>query len=364
MALTIIDFDGYDDWNSQANATIGKYQAFNLRGGASLTWGAAVGRYGAGGATVVLPGGPFYDFSFFQKSLGGNRTGVTLAMAINPTTLSVGTPTNSPIIAEFWDNGVPQVAIAIDNANVYAYRGRSAINNAIGTLIGSAAHGLSAGLYVYLTIQIVFNATTGSVLIQTGSSTTILNLTNVNTDATGNARANVAYHGIGSGNWSTVAATIVFDDTYWADAGGAPLGDMHIDTVVPTSDGGTLQWTPSGGGTHFSMVNELPAEDADATYVSVGASGQTDIYGKGATPGGAANFAAVKVNAIARKTDAGGRNLQMGVISGGVPAVGATHQLGTSYQYFQDIFVNDPNTSAPWASKAAVDAATIEIVSA
>ena len=112
----------------------------------------------------------------------------------------------------------------------------------------------------------------------------------VNTTPTRNlttwAGANITIHdNIGrltaAENWSV-------DTDHWiwmSELNGAPVASASIDQDYrikwvngPTGDGNYLQWTPSSGVTHYSLVNELPPDDA-TSYVGVTGNGtRTDSY--------------------------------------------------------------------------------------
>ena len=77
------------------------------------------------------------------------------------------------------------------------------------------------------------------------------------------------------------ALTIWFDDIGINDtAGGVDdswLGDGRIIVIKPDGDTATLELTPSTPGTHYTLVDDIPA-DGDATYVEGSVVDEEDIY--------------------------------------------------------------------------------------
>jgi hypothetical protein len=57
---------------------------------------------------------------------------------------------------------------------------------------------------------------------------------------------------------------------------------------------------------------------------------------------------AVKVTAIAEKTDAGGCNLEVSLVSNGTATTGSSVGLTTGFAPVTGIFEADPHTSAAW----------------
>jgi len=98
-------------------------------------------------------------------------------------------------------------------------------------------------------------------------------------------------------------------------------------------------------------VNEA-AHDTDTTYVEDGTVGDEDMYDfTDSTAAGAISF--TMHNIVARKTDAGVRQIAAECKSGGAAvSVGATQTLGTTYAAYRRILELDPNTAAQFALAA------------
>lgn len=156
---------------------------------------------------------------------------------------------------------------------------------------------------------------------------------------------------------SHIAGQYRFDDMYLLDAasGSAPwntfLGDVVVETLYPTSDGGHTDWAPDSGSAHFSRVNEHTSgtyPDGDTSYVADSTVGHRDSYGCSDLSVLAGTVFAVQSNLYARKDAAGGRQLAAVARVGGTDYDGASVVLGTSYAYLSEIRETNPATSAQW----------------
>jgi hypothetical protein len=101
-------------------------------------------------------------------------------------------------------------------------------------------------------------------------------------------------------------------------------------------------------------VKEIPADD-DTSYNADATVNDRESYRTaGVSVTGAINW--VNVWPRVRKDDAGSRSLAATARSNSVDAIGNTFSDPSSYGYFNEVFQNDPNTSAAWL-QAGVNAA-------
>lgn len=156
-----------------------------------------------------------------------------------------------------------------------------------------------------------------------------------------------------------------YDDYYVCDGTGsapynAPLGDVVVSSIYPNSDGANLDWTPSTGTTHYTLVNENPPTD-DTGYVYTATVGNRDSYGYQDLPTAGGAILAVAPTLYARKDDAGSRTITDVVRIGSTNYDGASSQsLTTGYVFDQFIHTVDPSTAVAW-TVAAVNAAEFGI---
>lgn len=141
-----------------------------------------------------------------------------------------------------------------------------------------------------------------------------------------------------------------YDDLYICDGlGSSPnndfLGDVRVQTLLPTGAGASTQWTPSVGN-NWDNVNDAPY--VSTTYNSANEAGLRDTYAMGDVNGATMTIFGVQANLLALKTDSGSANLKHVVRSGGTDYYGADRVLGTSLGSYVAVREVDPATSAAW----------------
>lgn len=144
-----------------------------------------------------------------------------------------------------------------------------------------------------------------------------------------------------------------FDDVYVCDSSGTInntfLGDIRIQTLVPTAAGSSTQLTPTGS-SNYANVADIP--DSTATYNSSSTVGSKDLYALGDLASGTATVKCVQVNTRAWKDDAGTASLKVKIKSGSTEVAGATVALPSSVAWNGDVWETDPNTSTAWTVSA------------
>jgi hypothetical protein len=143
--------------------------------------------------------------------------------------------------------------------------------------------------------------------------------------------------------------SIVYDDLYICNGlGSAPyntfLGDVRINTLVPTGAGSSTGFAPSAGA-NYTDVDELPFSASD--YVSATASGTRDLYAMSDVMG-SYSVLAVQNNVVAKKTDAGGTAIKPAVKSGGTVYYGSNTTLTATDATISDLRTTDPATGVAW----------------
>lgn len=160
--------------------------------------------------------------------------------------------------------------------------------------------------------------------------------------------------GISSAN---IPAFLIDDLVVWDDVGTAFTGrlDQHrIETLRPTAEGNTIQFTPSTGTDNSALIDEVAANDAD--YVEDGTSTEKDTYVYGDTSFDPVTIAGVVVNTRAVNPDAGSISFKTVARSGTTEVDGTDVLLTGTAVLYQQLYEDDPDTAAAWI-KTGVDAA-------
>jgi hypothetical protein len=154
------------------------------------------------------------------------------------------------------------------------------------------------------------------------------------------------------------AATPIDDiwvfDTTGSHSNTFPVGDMVVQSLLPTADGTYQQWTPDSGSDHYSRVNEA-IPDGDTSYVAATTAGYEDSYPVSSLTGIISQVHAVKTVCVARKDDVPPKLLRTLLKSGTTVSESSDLAPTTVYQEFSSIFNDDPNTSAQWTEGAVND---------
>lgn len=153
------------------------------------------------------------------------------------------------------------------------------------------------------------------------------------------------------------------DDLYILDTTGSVnntfAGDSRIVTLLPTANGTSSDFTPTGAGSNFSATNETLIDD-DTTFVESGLFGAKDSYvmqtlaSKGLIP---TIIFGVQIANGAKKTDAGRLDYLDQMVIGGTTFDNGADITSTSGAYKFTTFIRDtdPSDSGTWTI-AKVDA--------
>ena len=259
----------------------------------------------------------------------GNQQTRTVGFAFWYATTTAGT---NPILA-FLDVSSRQVDLQLNQATGVLTVTRN------GTVLGTSAAVLSISTWFYIEFQATIHSSTGSITVRV-NGTDVITVSGANTQTSANAYANRIYiEGINS--------TSLYDDMYIENTA-TFHGECRVLTVLPNADSSPLQWTPSTGTAHWSLVDEGNPND-DTDYVSSSTPGHVDLYGfPDITPTG--SILAVQTVLTARKDDAGVRQIADQCVSGATTATGATATITSSYLMYRQIRETDPDTGAAWTA--------------
>jgi hypothetical protein len=236
------------------------------------------------------------------------------------------------------DSSAPQMEVRATNLGaLQVVRGGN-------TQLGITANGiLSPAVWYYLEFKATINNSTGSYEVRV-NGVNVLSATGVDTQDTANAYANQIMFS-GTTQYS-------YDDIYMCDGTGSTnndfLGDVRVDTIFPTADGSSTDFTPSTGTDNYAMVDDA-TPDSDSTYVSSSTLNDIDLYTYGDLQSLTGAVYGVQSLIFARKDDAGARSVAPVIKTGATTAVGSDFALGASYTYGRQIFETNPaNGSTAW----------------
>lgn len=323
MAITWID--GFEEYSS-GNALLAA--AYVTTG--SFTYGDA-GRFS--GDSLRLTTGRI------TKGIAPTSV-LSLGYAFSTTSLS-----SSTAMIEFHDSAGSIICdlFTTPDGGLTFVRGSSVGSNILATAPSGT---LTTSTWFYLEVELTRHASAGAIKIYINGAL-VASATGVNTGS-----ADVAAIQLRAPNSSSMNV----DDLYITDTA-TRIGEIKIDTVVPTADTAQKDFTASTGTDNYAMVDELPV-DGDTSYVTADTSGNADLYTTAGLSGSPSDIFAVQVRVWAKKTDTGFRTLKPKLKSSTTEADGVAVALGTTYGVVTSLYETDPATDAAWDA-AGVNAAQI-----
>lgn len=145
---------------------------------------------------------------------------------------------------------------------------------------------------------------------------------------------------------------IIADDLYICDTTGTRnntfLGDSTVECLLPDADGTYLEWTPSTGVTHYTLVDEVPP-DENTSYIYTTTSGNRDTFSYSDLTTLSGIVAGVQFNIFANKGTPGLVSITpLAVVSSGLYE-GDTVYVSDTYTYYMSIMETNPSTSGTWS---------------
>jgi hypothetical protein len=406
MANNIIFTDGFDHYSSIAD----KWDLLLASANIAVSPPAIVPGVGRGGAGALFVGsgvkGSIISIGA-QKNVGSQTTlYVGFALNWNPAVQD-----SDMAVMYFMDGSTCQVALCITNSGVLYFNKGSLGSTPV--VIGTrAAVSLAANSFHYIEVQVTISSTVGVCQLKM-DQVSVLNLTGVNTQVSGNASFSSVRMGVMvDAIVGETAYTAYLDDIYFDTLGFN--GDVRINGQLPSGNGTTQNFTNVEAGWVASTVTVVPTTIIDSnsnlqqaiattsdfktgssaptwatstgvnttdnhvTWVCLGAVSQYKLvnesnpdgdssYIKDSTVGDISRFTfpaitgstikTVMVWAFAKKDDGGLRSIQASMKSGATVGTSGTDvPLGGNYQYLLMQCPTDPNTSAAWTA-AGVNAA-------
>lgn len=216
------------------------------------------------------------------------------------------------------------------------------------TALGSSAAGLVVSdTWCYIEMVGTIHDTAGTIDVYHDNSL-VISLTGQDTRNAANAYINRLRLCCPDG---TGANGISHHDDVYVASGATRIGPRRITLMDPAADTADKDFTASAGSDNFDMLNESTV-DGDATYVQSSTVGDLDLYDLSDLPVTPTSVTAVQLVAVAKKTDAGARTMNVVAKSGATQSDGPAMTLTTSYASHRRILNTDPDTSAPWTNSA------------
>lgn len=327
------------------------YDSFDLYDTAQLP-----GRYNnLNGAKIVSGSGRFGGRSlqidddansgFILKTLDAQQLwGV--CFSVQPS----GFPSANTVILKVLDAGAVQLDL-----RVYSDGTLALTRNGTPLSGGKSVLALSVGAWYFIEVKVKISSSIAAHDCK-------VNVNNVNwIDVTAGQNAQATADASANAIWlSGTAQNCNFDDLVIYDGTGALGNGIHGDCKLvldlPNAAGDSTDWTAVGAGTNWQAVDSVPPV-GDSKYVSAAVANNLDLYNL-SDLGLTGTILGVQTSLFARRDDASARVMAAAVKSGGTTYLGASFSPGTTYQFFTEVRMVDPATSAAWLT-GAIDALQI-----
>lgn len=226
------------------------------------------------------------------------------------------------------------------------YRGDPVLGGYV--LLGSAATSLLSSGWAYVEVKATIATGTAGAMSVYANGRLIITLpfTNTSNDGTTTVAGGLlgAYDGSGTG------FTGYFDDVYLLDTNSvAPindvLGPVRVILRLPSANA-AVNFIPNQN-QNWQQISETKM-DGDSSYNSSTTIAASDLFQGFSLPVTTTQVFAVQNKIAVRKDDAGQRAVGTLLSSSTAIVTGATNQISPNYQYFSDLYRNDPNTGVPW----------------
>lgn len=339
---------GFDLFTSTSDANLDGWALTGGGGGGTVAVDTANGRFGATNIAYTRGNSAGNNPIGWVRTIGTVSTQFYVGFAMNAVTINSATT-----IVELLDTGSVQLSLFL------FIDGSLTLQRSNSTTLGTAPAGTVTynGYHYYEIGGVIGSGTSGSVTVRR-DMTTVISVSGVNTQATGNASWNQLVFGLGlSANQSTLQP-FRYDDVYVCDNTGSYnnnfLGDVSVRALLPNAAGANSGFTQTGGsgGGNYTSVNEKP-NDGDTSYVGTNIVNTEDTYKFSGLPVNTANVYSVLAKPIARKDDAGNRHITTrfrhtdnteGIFSA------SDISLTSSYAQYVQVQDTNPRTGIQWTS--------------
>lgn len=238
-----------------------------------------------------------------------NSGAVLFTLAAAASTLIVGGAHKGTSVASEGDHYVQLISAAGAQLTVLAPNSTTLElrrGGSTGTVIGTAQ--FVAGTWNFIELKATLDDVSGTAIIRC-NGVEVINFTG----DTRNSGSDTTWTQV-SFDAGNNHATI--DDIYICDGAGlAPynnfLGDVKVETIVPTGNGNSSQLVGSDGNStdNYLLVDEIPVSLTD--YVGSSTIGQKDTYGFSNLTTGSGQILSVQTSARVFKSDAGAANMKV-----------------------------------------------------
>jgi hypothetical protein len=247
-------------------------------------------------------------------------------------------------LIEFRNAAGPQCGVGINaSGEIIAYR-----NTAATVLSTATGIVFTDGTWHYIEVEAFIHDSTGFIRVYK-DGVSVLTVTGADTKQQ-TADTITSFRLYGTDGTSADPNVFAWDDVYVIDQS-TRLGECRIVTLYPNGATADADWTPSGGGNNYEKVDEAQV-NGDTDYVASATPGDLDIYALGDLGFTPDTIHSLQLTMCARKDDSETREVRLKLKSGATTEDGASHAMASTYQYFSDVYEEDPDAVGPWTASS------------
>lgn len=223
-----------------------------------------------------------------------------------------------------------------------------------GTLLATSANNALPTAWHFVEMSATLNSSTGTAVVKVDGTTVISftgNTKNGGTSSNIDTFAMVGMSAFVAGVAYFYVIPPSYDDLYILNSAGSVnntfLGDMRVQTLVPTGAGTYTQLVPNGSASNWVAASQLP-RNYPAYYNNSTAAAQQDTYALSHLVSTTGTVFALQQTSNVIKSDAGAASVKNVQKSGATVSYGATSIVAATMTSNIDMFEANPATSAAW----------------
>lgn len=289
--------------------------------------------------------------NFLRRALGSNLAAGCIGFAVMHTTAA---SYKGCLMTLYDTTSNVQMGLMLNaDGTLSVYRSTGA------TILGTSSFAITGNVWYYIEFKwkIANSISSGDVEVYVDDTNVLTVAAASDTQNTANAYA-THFQIAGNDPGSSGSGNVYYDDIYVIDFSGsvnnARLGPMRIQTLLPSGNGNTSNFTGSDGNSvnNYQQVDDVSLGVSD--YNDGASVGDKDTYAFADSLSTTSTIKALTINYVAAKTDASARGVKPVVRHSSTDYDGTEDTLATNALHYQHVYETNPGTSSGW-TKSDID---------
>lgn len=328
--MSLLFMEGFDGTNK------GEFPIFDVDT-LSYTRATSYGRRGTNG----IYASSYTSSTAYVEKLVGDKSNLIVGMAINPRYTGHSTTLIYNKLLAFMDGLVEQAVVCWANSALTVLLRAPGAAGVPGAILATASADLTLQVWNYLEVKIGIHPTAGTFQVKV-NGVEILNASGLNTDPNNSGK-------ITSFRLWPTNARPYFDDFYVLDTLGTSmndfLGDVIIETLLPSADGTKNDWIKSVGTSGYVLIDENNPTSTD--HIVSGTLGAEQTFRVNIIPDGR-NILAVQQTTFAHSPEGVPQNFQAIHLIGATKTLGDVAVAESTKKRYDQMWISNPVTGVAW----------------